>query len=102
MKSELEGTAPTQTAERQEKPVEVAANVPPANPSATSATSANTTAPVTTAATDQKSDKKPASYNFRSPLDEMNSQPDKPAAKDKTTKTNKKPAVKVASATNPK
>jgi hypothetical protein len=98
-KSELEGTAPTQTAERQAKPVEVASNVPPANPAATPA---NTTTPATTAATDQKANKKPASYNFRSPLDEMNSQPDKPAAKDKTTKTNKKPAVKVASATSPK
>ena len=70
MKSQVEGTAPTQPADR---PVEVAKNEKPGKPAA--------------------KDAKPASNPFLSPLDEMNNQTE--PAKDNSKKGSKKP-VKVA------
>jgi hypothetical protein len=69
MKAQIEGTATSQTAE---KPVETAANVPPADGAKSS---------------------KPATSNpFLSPLDEMNNTPAAPENKGKDKKGQKKPA----------
>lgn len=80
MKAQIEGTAPTQPAE---KPTEVAQTTPAATPT-------TATAPA------GKNSAKPGSNPFLSPLDEMNNQTGKPdAAKDKAKTPAKKP-VKVA------
>ncbi|HEX3101543.1 MAG TPA: hypothetical protein VHQ01_07125, partial [Pyrinomonadaceae bacterium] len=74
MKAQIEGTAPTQPAE---KPTEVAQTTPAATPTA-------------------KGSAKPGSNPFLSPLDEMNNQTGKPAAEKDKAKTPAKKPVKVA------
>jgi hypothetical protein len=112
VRSEIEGTAPTQPAE---KGSETAANIPPAPTAPSPAVPAlgppasgmtpGAAAPTETASTKgkgsakgkgkSKSDK-PASDPFASPLDELNKQQPSEPVKEKSTKAAKKPA-KVAS-----
>jgi len=96
MRSEIEGTAP---AAGDKAPVQAVKTEPSqAEPAQAEPAPAKTT---TAKASKQSKPAKPAGNPFLSPLDEMNSQPEKAAEPDKANKGSKKP-VKVAKNSNPK
>jgi len=93
MKSEIEGTAPSQG---DKGPVQ-AVKTDPVQPATSDPAQAEPAPEKTTTAKASKKAKpeKPAGNPFLSPLDEMNSQPEKAAEPDKANKGSKKP-IKVA------